>query len=121
VAVLVAHEHHGHALRQQQRGGQVALLARAQAQHGRRPRRALRAAVPGQVVLLAVPARAAAARRARGVPALACMRSCTCHAMTHVSWGRDQLTVLALPRAQHARRVHALPHFQTLRPSLLAV
>ena len=56
VPVLVAHEHHGHALRQQQRGCQVALLPRAQAQHARRARGALRAAVPAQVVLLAVPA-----------------------------------------------------------------
>ena len=56
VAILVAHEHHGHALRQQQRGRQVALLPRAQAQHARRTRWALRAAVPAQVVLLTVPA-----------------------------------------------------------------
>ena len=62
VPVLVAHEHHGHALRQKQRGRQVALLPRAQAQHARRARGALRAAVPAQVVLLAVPAARGTAR-----------------------------------------------------------
>lgn len=72
VAVLVAHEHHGHALRQQQRGRQVALLARAQAQHARRARRALGAAVPAQVVLLAVPA-------ARGTAGSECLMSYYLH------------------------------------------
>lgn len=55
MAVLVAHEDHGDAVGQQQRGRQVAHLALAQPQHPLQRRVPLRAAVPAQVVVLPVP------------------------------------------------------------------
>ncbi len=52
---LVAAEEHRHALREEERGQQVALLAGAQREDGRVVGRPFHAAVPGSVVRLAVP------------------------------------------------------------------
>lgn len=57
VAVFIAHEDHGNAVRQQQRGRQVAHLALPQAKHILLGCLALRATVPAQVVVLPVPAK----------------------------------------------------------------
>ena len=56
MAVLVSHEDHGDAVRQQQRSRQVAHLALPQAQHIVLGRLALGATIPGQVVVLPISA-----------------------------------------------------------------
>ena len=66
MAVLISHEDHGDAVRQQQRGRQVAHLALPQAQHVVLGRLALCATVPGQVVVLPVPADEATASESTG-------------------------------------------------------
>ena len=66
MAVLISHEDHGDAVRQQQRSDQVAHLALPQAQHVALGGLALRAAVPGQVVVLPIPADVAAASEPTG-------------------------------------------------------
>ena len=55
MAVLIAHEDHWNAVRQQQRGRQVAHLALPQAKHILLGCLALRATVPAQVVVLTIP------------------------------------------------------------------
>ena len=57
VAVFIAHEDHGNAVRQQQRGRQVAHLALPQAKHILLGCLALRATVPAQVVVFPIPAK----------------------------------------------------------------
>ena len=56
VSVFISHEDHGDAMRQQERCCQVAHLPLPQAQHIVLCRLALSTAVPGQIVVLPIPA-----------------------------------------------------------------